>query len=52
MRIFDKIHGESTGGKTIEAIHFVKDYAILSGDEDNVPITKGLLKKCTSQGKT
>ena len=41
------IHGGSTSEKVIEAILFVKDYVILNGGKNNVPITRAQLKKLT-----
>ena len=38
------IHGQSTGEKTIVGVRFVKDFINRNGGEQNVSITKSLLK--------
>ena len=41
-----QIHGPSTSEKTIEAIRYAKDYINVNGGEDNIVVTKLLIKEC------
>ena len=40
------VHGESTSEKTIQAVHFVKDFINFNSGEKNIKLSKPMLAEC------